>query len=337
MRRFIAEFEEQSFTQIIFPHKNSDWNRYLQEAQANFIDIIENIVKYQKCLVICDDISSVSSMLKPHKNLYFIQYETNDTWARDSSVLCIEDGNDTKLLDFNFTGWGGKFEASKDNAMNKAIQKYYTKKMQSIDFILEGGGVESNGDGIILTTSQCILNQNRNHSYTKDEITQKLKEFFGAKEILYLEHGYLAGDDTDSHIDTLARFISKDSIVYVKCDDTNDEHYNELKKMEDELKQIASRFNFKLIALPMSEAIYFEDERLPATYANFLFVNGAILVPTYGVKQDAKALEILKDALPHLDVIGIDCATLIKQHGSLHCVTMNFAKEVQLSIFETTL
>lgn len=330
MRRFIAEFEEQSFTQIIFPHKDSDWARYLQEAQHNFIDIIENILKYQKCLVVCDNISNVSSMLKPHKNLYFVQYETNDTWARDSSAISIKDSGDTKLLDFTFTGWGGKFEASKDNAMSRAIQKNYTKKLQSIDFILEGGGVESNGDGIILTTSQCMLNKNRNHSYSKDEITQKLKEFFGAKEILYLEHGYLAGDDTDSHIDTLARFISKDTIVYVKCEDIDDEHYIELKLMEDELKIFAKEYNFNLIALPMSEAIYFEGERLPATYANFLFVNGAILVPTYGVKQDLKALEILKEAMPHLDVVGINCTTLIKQHGSLHCVTMNFAKEVGL-------
>ena len=154
---------------------------------------------------------------------------------------------------------------------------------------------------------------------------QHSSDFFGAKEILYLNHGYLAGDDTDSHIDTLARFISEDSIIYVACEDKNDEHYKELKLMEEELKNLSITHNFKLIALPMSEAIYFEDERLPATYANFLFVNGAVLVPVYGVKEDKRALEIFRDTFQERDIVPINCSTLIKQHGSLHCVTMNFA------------
>jgi len=148
--------------------------------------------------------------------------------------------------------------------------------------------------------------------------------------ILYLDHGYLAGDDTDSHIDTLARFVDEKSIMYVKCDDENDEHYKELKLMEEELQTFAKEYDFSLIALPMSDACYFEDERLPATYANFLFVNGAVLVPTYGVKQDDEALEIFRETFPKREIVGINCFALIKQHGSLHCVTMNFAKGVEL-------
>jgi agmatine/peptidylarginine deiminase len=321
MKRLVAEFQKQSFTQVIFPHKDTDWAEYLDEAQQTFENIICNIAKYQKCRVICADISDVKKRFSNSKNIEFIKYKTDDTWARDCSALSIEHNNKIQLLDFTFNGWGSKFEASKDNAMTKAIYK----DVISYDFILEGGAIESNGVDKILTTSKCMLNKNRNKNLTKDEITAKLKNYFGAKDILYLEHGYLAGDDTDSHIDTLARFIDEKTILYVECKDKNDEHYNELLEMKNELIEFANIYNLDLIALPMSDAIYFKNERLPATYANFLFVNGAVLVPIYGVNSDKEALEVFKNIFKDRDIIAIDCSVLIRQHGSLHCVTMNFA------------
>jgi len=214
--------------------------------------------------------------------------------------------------------------------MSKSIKKHYSKEVIKVDFILEGGAVESNGVDTILTTSTCMLNKNRNSALNIEETTQLLKKEFGAKNILYLKHGYLAGDDTDSHVDTLARFCDDKTIMYVKCEDKNDEHYKELKLMEDELKEYAKTYGFRLIALPMTEAIYFEDERLPATYANFLFVNGAVLVPSYGVKEDEEALDIFRQTFPDRDIVSVDCSTLIRQHGSLHCVTMNFAKGIEI-------
>ena len=330
MKRFIAEFEEQSFTQIIFPHAKSDWALYLDEAQETFVNIINAIIKYQKCLVVCDDVESVKNRFEKNENLYFVEYETNDTWARDCSVLCVEDDKNIKLLDFTFTGRGGKFEALKDNAMSGAIKSCYDKEVVKVDLILEGGAVESNGIDTILTTSECMLNKNRNSKLSKEEMTKILQDEFGMSKILYLNHGYLAGDDTDSHVDTLARFVDEKSIMYVKCTDESDEHFWELKLMEDELKAFAKEYDFRLIALPTSDACYFDEERLPATYANFLFVNGAVLVPTYGVKQDEEALEIFRKTFPSKDIIGIDCFSLIKQHGSLHCVTMNFTSGVLL-------
>ncbi|WP_294965327.1 agmatine deiminase family protein [Sulfurimonas sp.] len=330
MKSLIAEFEEQSFTQIIFPHANSDWIEYLEEAQECFISIINEIVKYQKCLVVCDNVESVKKNFKANTNLYFQEYETNDTWARDCSALCVSDKGEVKLLDFTFNAWGKKFESSKDNLMNKMISHRYSAKLESVDFVLECGAIESNGVGKILTTSACMLNKNRNPELTSTQITNKLNNFFGSTEILYLEHGYLAGDDTDSHIDTLARFIDEETIMYIRCEDKNDEHYKELKLMQEELVSLASKHKFKLIALPMTDAVYFEKERLPATYANFLFVNGAVLVPTYGVKQDEEALNIFRATFTNRDIIGVDCSTLIKQHGSLHCVTMNFSSGVIL-------
>lgn len=331
MKRLIAEFEKQSFTQIIFPHAKSDWAEYLEEAQDTFINIIKAITKYQECLVVCDNVEDVKSRFKDTKNLYFVEYETNDTWARDCSTLCIEESNTVKLLDFTFTGWGGKFEASKDDAMSSAIKRCYDKELKKIDLILEGGAIESNGVDTILTTSECVLNKNRNASLKKEQMTKKLQEEFGMSRILYLNHGYLAGDDTDSHVDTLARFIDEKSIMYVKCTNESDEHFDALKLMEGELMAFSKEYGYRLIALPMSDACYFEGERLPATYANFLFVNGAVLVPTYGVKQDEEALEIFRETFPDKDIIGINCFSLIKQHGSLHCVTMNFADGVRLS------
>ena len=330
MKCLIGEFEEQSFTQIIFPHENTDWICCLEEAQTTFQNIIKAIIKYQKCLVVCADIDDVKSRFDKDDNLFFVEYESDDCWARDTSALCVNNGKRVKLLNFTFNGWGDKFDALKDDAMTKNIEHLYKTKAKKIDFILEGGAVESNGIDTILTTSKCMLNKNRNTSLDAIKITQELHRYLGATKILYLNYGYLSGDDTDSHIDTLARFISKDTIMYLKCEDENDEHFLELEMMEKELFIFAAEHNFKLISLPMSDALYFEEKRLPATYANFLFVNGAVLVPTYGVRQDEDALQIFREIFDDRDIIPIDCRTLIKQHGSLHCVTMNFARGVTL-------
>ena len=332
MKRLIAEFEKQSFTQIIFPHENTDWVEYLQDAENTFMEIILAIAPYQKCFIICADITYVKSKFLDHTNLFFADYETNDTWARDCSALCIEDDTETKLLDFTFNAWGNKFESSHDNAMSQEMKNIYLSDLESYDFVLEGGAIESNGKDTILTTSACMLNKNRNPELDSITITKKLNEYFGMTKILYLNHGYLAGDDTDSHIDTLARFIDENTIMYVACDDSDDEHFHELALMKQELEVFANENNLQLIALPMTEAIYFDKERLPATYANFLFINGAVLVPIYGVKEDPLALNIFRETFPEKDIIPINCTTLIKQHGSLHCVTMNFARKVALLI-----
>ena len=331
MKRLIAEFEEQSFTQIIFPHKESDWAEYLEDAQKCFTDIINTIIKFQKCLVVCDNIDNVKKHFSPNPNLYFVEYKTDDTWARDMSALSLQENQEIKLVDFRFNAWGEKFNYFKDDAMSQNIQNCYTPPLKSINFVLEGGAVESNGNDTIMTTSQCMLNPNRNPQLSNVEITKRLKEYFGATHILYLNHGYLAGDDTDSHIDTLVRFISKDTLMYVRSQDKEDEHFKELHLMEEELRMIAKERSLQLIPLPMPDALYYEQERLPATYANFLFVNGAVLVPTYGVKQDKEALTIFQKKFPTREVVGVDASVLVRQHGSLHCITMNFAAGVLLS------
>jgi agmatine/peptidylarginine deiminase len=317
--RYPAEFEEQSHIQIIFPHKQSDWVDYLQEAEMTFVNIINAIRAYEPCLIICYDILHVKSFFKNHENLHFIHYQTDDTWARDCSCITVIEDGKAKLLDFTFNGWGGKFEASRDNAMSKSISTCKT-----IDFVLEGGAIESNSQGVLLTTSKCLKNPNRNQNIDVEEF---LKKVLHVRDIIFLNHGYLAGDDTDSHIDTLARFIDEESIMYVTCKDKNDEHYEELKLMQEELKQSG----FKLIELPMTEPIYYKQERLPATYANFLIINGAVLVPVYNDIHDKEAVEIFKKSFKDRDIIPIDCSILIRQHGSLHCVSMHYHKSTSES------
>ena len=315
----IAEFSEQSFTQIIFPHAQTDWQPYLKEAQATFVNIINAIKKYQPCKIICADVPAVKKHFIDTHNLEFVAYLCDDTWARDCSALSVWNKEKKELRNFTFNAWGNKFEATKDNAMSLFVNP----EAIVCNFILEGGAVESNGRGIILTTMPTM--HSRYPHLSKTEITKSLQKFLLAKEVFFLEHGFLAGDDTDSHIDTLARFISEETIMYVQCLDKKDIHYKELHLMEQELQSIAKEYKFTLIPLPMAEAIFFEGERLPATYANFLFINGAVLVPTYNAKSDAQALTLFEKTFPNRDIIPIDCSILIRQHGSLHCVTMNFS------------
>ena len=323
MVRLIAEFEPQRFVQMVFPHQKTDWVEYLEEARTTFVNIVDAIRKYEPVLLVCADVKEAKCYFDSLENIEFVKFETNDTWARDISAISVEEDGEVVVYDFEFNAWGGKFAYAKDNALTSAIASHYPHRVRHIDFILEGGGIENNGKGVLLTTSACMLNPNRN---SLDEVatTQKLKEFFALDKVLYLRHGYLAGDDTDSHIDTLARFVDERTIMYVKCEEKDDEHYEELAKMESELEAIAKEHDFDLIALPFCDPLYYENERLPATYANFLMINGAVLVPLYGVRQDAEALRVFESFFKDRDVIGIDCSVLVRQHGSLHCVTMNF-------------
>jgi len=324
-----AEWEKQEFVQLVFPHKDTDWTEYLEESIETFVNIAKVVSKYQKCLIITKDLTYVKTLFQNKTNLTFVNINSDDTWSRDFGGITIEHNKDLIVLDFKFNAWGKKFPYNLDDQITeklhlKGLLKSY--KYKSIPFVLEGGAIESNGAGVILTTSKCLMEKNRNPGLTQNTIEEKLAEYLGAKKVLWLNSGYLEGDDTDSHIDTLARFVNEDTIVFQSCDDKSDVHYDELKKMEKELSSFTqiNGNKFNLIALPWIEAKYDEVDRLPATYANFLIINDAVLVPTYDDKNDIKAIDILKKLFPKRDVIGIDCQTLIRQHGSLHCVTMQY-------------
>jgi agmatine deiminase len=338
-RHLPAEWAPQSAIQFTFPHEDSDWAPVLDTVIPCFVKIIETVTRYQKALVICKNKEKTAFQLRGgvQENLILVELPSNDTWARDHGGITIYETNSliTRhsspiILDFMFNGWGLKFPADKDNLLTqKLFEKgiFKVKKLEKPDMVLEGGGIESDGQGTLMTTAECMLSPNRNPHLSKKQIEKRLKKLFGVQRILWLNHGYLAGDDTDSHIDTLARFCDAETICYVQCLNKKDEHYKALKKMENELHRFkkADGTPYKLIPLPMSDAVYDDaGQRLPATYANFLIINKAVLVPTYGVKQDPQALEILRGCFPDREVIGIDCRPLIWQHGSLHCITMQY-------------
>ncbi len=334
---FPPEWYPQSAIQLTWPHPDTDWDYMLEEVTACYVNIAVEILKRQKLIVVCHNAETVKYELKEHKDLFpnltLVELPTNDTWARDHSGISVINNGKKQVYDFTFNGWGLKFASNHYNQISRGLFKngIFKSDVELInkkDFALEGGALESDGKGTLLTTSECLLSANRNSFMSKDEIEKYLKEVFGLNKILWLNHGYLSGDDTDSHIDTLARYCDEHTIVYVKCENKKDEHYEALAKMEEQLKTFTDYQGnpYKLISLPMAKAVYDEDnERLPATYANFLIMNDVVLLPFYNDQErDTEAKEKLEIAFPTREIIGIDCSSLIRQHGSLHCITMQY-------------
>lgn len=306
----------------------------LDEVEECFLNLAREIASRQPLLLVAPEFPKALENFEFKENVFYVECPTNDTWARDHGFISLlNEQEEVRLVDFCFNGWGMKFAACKDNLINSQLVKSSLLNgtyQNCRNFVLEGGSIESDGEGTLLTTSLCLLAPNRNDTLDKQEIEDYLKKSFNLKQVLWLDHGYLAGDDTDSHIDTLARLCPDHTICYVQCTDTEDEHYTELKKMEEQLKEFRTLDNepFRLLGLPMPEAIFDEDgERLPATYANFLIMNDAVLYPTYDQPEnDRKAACVLQEAFPGKEIVGVDCRALIKQHGSLHCVTMQYPR-----------
>ena len=322
-RRMPAEWEPQSAVQLTWPHEATDWAPILPEITAVYEEMAREIKKREP-LIIVDDI--------PH----------NDTWARDHGFITVEETSDLRpqtsdliLLDFCFNGWGEKFEATLDNQINKHLFDRGIVKGQyepHLDFVLEGGSIESDGKGTVFTTTCCLMAPHRNQPLTQQEIEARLKEYLGAERIVWINHGSLIGDDTDGHIDTLVRICPDDTLLYTGGDDD----HPDLARMEEELKTLRTLDGrpYRLLKLPLPRPIYekvqsskfkVQSERLPATYANYLVINGAVLVPTYNQPDlDAEAMRIIQQAFPDREIVGIDCCAVIKQHGSLHCCTMQY-------------
>jgi agmatine/peptidylarginine deiminase len=329
--RFPAEWAKQSAVMLTWPHIHTDWKDNLEEVTACFVAIAKEIVKHEKLLIVCNNSDEVKKTLKgiDYSQILFREIKTNDTWARDHGPIIVWMNDIPYILDFTFNGWGLKFPANYDNQITRQLYESHVfspkvvyQNMQYV--VLEGGSIESDGEGILLTTKRCLLSENRNGYKSLAEITDFFQLIFGVKRILCLEHGYLAGDDTDSHIDTLARFCDEHTIAYVQCTDKEDEHFNELSLMEAEIRKFrtAEGKPYRLIPLPMAKPVYHEGERLPATYANFLIINETVLLPFYDSDLDALAQKALQEAFPDREIVGVNCLPLIKQHGSLHCVSM---------------
>ena len=333
-RRLPAEWEEQDGVLIAWPHEGTDWRTHLDLVEPVFAEIVTRISRFEPVLVVAPDpdrVRRLASGAVPG-NVRIYPVETNDTWARDFGPITIDSKGNRVLLDFGFNGWGLKFSADLDNQVTRRLHDsgvFGTTARRTVGLILEGGSIESDGRGTILTTSACLLESNRNPHLSRGEIQARLANLLGATHFLWLENGFLAGDDTDSHVDTLARLCPEDTIAYVRCDDAADEHYPAFSMMEQELKRFRTREGtpYRLVPLPWPAPCFGPfGERLPATYANFLVINGAVLVPTYRDRNDAAALRAVGRAFPGREIVGIDCHPLVLQHGSLHCVTMQLPR-----------
>ena len=320
-----AEWERQSAVQLTWPHKDTDWAPILPEITKVYEEMAREISRREQLIVVGPE-----NMVPPMVNCQFVNCKSNDTWARDHGFITAEEEGQLILLDFCFNGWGEKFPADLDNAINRQLhERGMVSGMyeQHLDFVLEGGSIESDGRGTLFTTTHCLMAPHRNQPLTQAEIEQRLKQYLGAERVVWIDHGQLTGDDTDGHIDTLVRICPNDTLLYVGCDDADDEQYDELRLMEQELQALRTLDGrpYRLLKLPMPRPIYDGDDRLPATYANYLVVNGAVLYPTYGQPAlDNLARDIIQLAYPDREMVGIDCRPVIRQHGSLHCCTMQY-------------
>ena len=336
--RLPAEWEIQDGVLMAWPHEGTDWAYMLDDVRTVFAEIIKQSARFERVLLTAPHAASAADFLigadVDLAGITICEIPNNDTWARDFGPVTVIFNNKPTLLDFGFNGWGLKFPANFDNQISQRLKQngLLLPNLNTIGMILEGGSIESDGLGTILTTAECLLSPNRNPQLNKSEIEQALASLVGAKRILWLDHGFLAGDDTDSHIDTLARICPNNTIIYQACDIPLDEHFGPMKLMEQELKTFTAPDGspYRLIPLPWPKPRFDEQaHRLPATYANFLIINNAVLAPTYrDPENDQTALERIGQAFPGREIIGIDCLPLLEQHGSLHCVTMQLPQGV---------
>lgn len=326
---FPAEWQKQWGVLLTWPHASTDWQDNLQAAEACYVQIAAAITAYENLLIICQDElhqRHIQALLNDcsSNTLHFLQASYDDTWIRDYGFITIYKNGKPEWLDFTFNAWGNKFASSLDNGINRHLHKNTLFKqytMQSIDWVLEGGSIETEGNGTLLTTEKCLLNPNRNPDLSKTDIENILQECLGVERILWLQHGHIEGDDTDAHIDTLARFADANSIIYMQSDTDV-----ELQKMEAELRELKTSeglpYELYPVPLPQPVIVDAENRKLPASYVNFLIINDAVLLPIYGVQEDTIAIKQTEKAFPNHKIIPINCRALIEQNGSLHCITM---------------
>jgi agmatine/peptidylarginine deiminase len=330
--RLPAEWEPQDGVLIAWPHARTDWAARLERIEKAYVGLAGAIARRER-LVVCVADAGVRERAQTllaaagvdASRLRFVETAYDDTWLRDSGPLTLRDDSRFRLVDFRFTGWGGKFEGGRDDRLIQTLIErglFRPAEHRRIDWALEGGAIESDGAGTLLTTWRCL--HQRHPQMSRAEIDALLRDAFGAARVLWLEHGYLEGDDTDAHIDTLARFAPDQAIVFQTCDDPADPHYDELARMHEEIAGLrtADGRAYRLHPLPWAGAIVDEGRRLASSYANYLVIDGAVVMPAYGDPADAAAARVVAAAHPGREVIPVDARELIWQNGSVHCLTM---------------
>ena len=343
--RFPAEWEPQSAVLIAWPTADTDWAARLAEVEETYIALVSAITRFEPVVVCVPDAdveayarARLSSARVDMGRVRFVEVAYDDTWLRDTGPITLRTPSGFDLLDFRFTGWGGKFGAGRDDRVVEglhALGLFPEGTRRPIDFALEGGAIETDGAGSLLTTWRCL--SERHPEASRAQLAERLSGWLAQHRVLWLDHGYLEGDDTDAHIDTLARFAAPDAIVFQACDDPADGHHAELQAMAAELAALRTPDGapYRLFPLPWARPIVDDGRRLAASYANFLIVNGAVLMPAYGDPADERAAAVMQQAFPGREIVQVPCRPLIWQNGSLHCITMQLpAGSIRADLFD---
>ncbi len=340
--RLPAEWEPQSGIMLTWPHPATDWCDSLERVEPVFAAIGAAVTRHESLMVVAQDRAHADHILIHLERagaqataVHFAQAPTDDTWARDHGPLTCLSADGPQLNDFVFNGWGGKFEASRDNAISRRLHEagcFGNTALHTHPFVLEGGAIETDGQGTLLATRHSVISSSRNPGLDQAAVERHLTRCLGLDRFLWLDHGALSGDDTDGHIDTLARFAGPDTILHVTASEGDPDRPG-LLRMAGQLAGLRDRKGrpYRLVALPPAGLHRDGDgRRLPATYANFLVINDAVLLPSYGVPADEEACAVLRDVFPRREIIPIDCRAIITQNGSLHCLTMQFPAALTL-------
>jgi len=341
--RLPAEWHPQAGVQLTWPHADTDWADQLEAVEAMLTRIGVEIARRETLLCVARDPAhgrDIRSKLlaagAPPDRLLFALAPSNDSWARDHGAITVLDQQGlAQPLDFRFNGWGGKFEATLDDQISPSLAAqgcFGSAALRRVELVLEGGALETDGQGTLLATRSSVISETRNPGMTATEIERRLGGLLGIERFLWLDHGHFSGDDTDGHIDTLARFADPHTILYATTT-ADDPDFAELDAMRRELEAMRDGAGeaYRLLALPPPGLHFDEDgRRLPATYANFLIINGAVLLPVYAVPADVEAIRIVGEAFPRHQIVPIDCRPAVRQNGSLHCLTMQYPIELPL-------
>jgi len=336
--KLLPEWSTQDGVLLAWPHADTDWSPMLPRIEQVYRELIFHITRFEDVVLLCHNEalaryarSQLATDGIDPARLHTLCIPYNDTWLRDSGPLSIAQGQGICAADFRFNGWGGKFDARLDDGICRALSRapIFSAAYQAYDLVLEGGSLDCDGAGSLLTTRQCLLTETRNPGMSTVDYERFFASAFGIERVLWLANGELEGDDTDGHVDMLARFCDPRTIAYTSCEREDDCHFASLKALETELQNLRDSQGraYELIPLPIPEPIYGADgHRLPASYANFLIINGAVLLPLYNDANDSRVSERLRDCFAGREIIGIDARAVIEQHGSLHCLSMQLAR-----------
>ncbi len=339
----LPEWHPQGATVLVWPHRYSDWSSTLNVITATYIELTKVITEYQHVIIIYYDHEHRDTIkAECSKNdcdmsrVHLLQVETNDTWVRDYGPQLLLGNQEYQYVDLEFNAWGEQYPYRLDNLFAESLYYHLVDQSQCTYYrapiVIEGGNLDFDSNASLLTNLSCILQNNPTLKIDKQDLIENIKQELSVKRVLAIELPPLLGDDTGGHIDTLARFVSDDTIVFASSKNKNDPNYETLLELHEQLKQLKTGKGESYTLVPIHNPVFEpepkKEEHPPASYINFLFINNAVIVPLYDNKYDSDALKVFTDLCPDRNIIGINATALLDQFGSLHCATLHIPEKV---------